>query len=223
MTESPDTPERPDDAAAQCAHCGEALAAEESFCTACGKPGTDAAEAPRRPSRARRNLERRDAKHRERQVKRASIWLLVIAALYLIAGTVTGMRLQSAAASAHELLAEYDDEERIPDEMLAEMGDADFETFGELRAAVDAEVTIAFVQAFVLGGIMILLFLWARRSPVPAFVTALCVFVVVTVVATVIEPSSLLKGIPVKILTVLLLLAGIKAALASRPDPDTAV
>jgi hypothetical protein len=60
------------------------------------------------------------------------------------------------------------------------------------------------------------LWVWARRAPLPAMVCALAIFVVVHVANAIIDPSTLYQGVIVNALAVAALVKGLKAALAAR-------
>ena len=89
-------------------------------------------------------------------------------------------------------------------------------TAGELRAKVKREPVQVLVVNLVLAGLMGVLWIWGRRAPLPAIACAFAMFVVVYVVSGVLEPSSIPKGILVKILSLAVLAKGLKAALAAR-------
>ena len=71
-------------------------------------------------------------------------------------------------------------------------------------------------RAVILSGIMIGLFFWGRKAPLPAIITALCVYLVVIVVNAVIDPSTIVQGIVLKVFFFLAMIAGIKAALVEQ-------
>jgi hypothetical protein len=63
---------------------------------------------------------------------------------------------------------------------------------------------------------MSVLWLWARRAPLPAIACALALYLVVQVVSAVLDPSSIMKGIIVKLFAFAALYKGLKAALDAR-------
>jgi hypothetical protein len=89
-------------------------------------------------------------------------------------------------------------------------------TASELRSAVKAEPVHALVVNLVLAAIMGVLWLWARRAPLPAIAGARAVFVVVQVVSAVVEPTTIYRGIIIKVIALLALGKGLRAALAAR-------
>jgi hypothetical protein len=95
---------------------------------------------------------------------------------------------------------------------------------GELRRAIEREPYLTLIAQLILAGLMAGLWLWARRAPLPAIGCALALFIVVQVGSALIDPTSLFKGLIVKIVALAALGAGLKASLAaralmSRPGP----
>jgi hypothetical protein len=68
----------------------------------------------------------------------------------------------------------------------------------------------------VLAAIMVGLALWSRRSPLPAVIVATATYVVVIVTNGIADPATLGQGWIVKLIIILFLFRGIKAALALR-------
>lgn len=86
----------------------------------------------------------------------------------------------------------------------------------ELRAQVERERVQGFAVPIGLGAVFFGLFVWARRAAVPALTTALLLFVTVHAVEAVIDPTTLPRGLFLKIFFLVGLVAGLKAALAQR-------
>ena len=68
----------------------------------------------------------------------------------------------------------------------------------------------------VLSGIMAVLAFWSRKAPLPAVLVATAIYFALIVLDAIIDPKTLAQGVPVKILFIILLVRGIKAALALR-------
>jgi hypothetical protein len=84
------------------------------------------------------------------------------------------------------------------------------------RRFVDSQQS--FVTGFVLGiGVLYLLFyFWALAQPLPAAFTGLTIYLLMLVADTIYDPSSLWRGIVVKIVVVLMLWRAIAAAMRYR-------
>lgn len=67
-----------------------------------------------------------------------------------------------------------------------------------------------------LGVLMVGLFVWSRRAPFPALVTALAAFITVHAVSAVLDPKTLFMGILVKIIAIVALARGVRAAFEFR-------
>ena len=60
------------------------------------------------------------------------------------------------------------------------------------------------------------LWVWAKKSLLPAILVALAVFVTVHVASAIIDPKTIVQGIIIKIVALVALTRGVKAALAAR-------
>jgi hypothetical protein len=215
-----------------CAACTASLDEGAAFCSACGRavegPGDMAGAAadavpgsasgdppapPPAPARADnpaahfgRSLVEGD---RTRRIRRASRWLAITAVLFAAFGTIYGLQARSQAGEAHAQLAQFDPAESV--ELEGEVF-----TVPELARQIDREVVLVFGVNYFLALVMLGLFFWSRRTPFPAMVTGLCVYLGVIVLSAVYEPKTLTQGIIVKAIFIAALIAGIKAALAER-------
>ncbi len=68
----------------------------------------------------------------------------------------------------------------------------------------------------VLSGIMAALAFWSRKAPLPAVLVATAVYFALIVLDAIYDPKTLTQGLPLKLLFIVLLVRGIKAALALR-------
>ena len=130
-----------------------------------------------------------------------SLWLktavlvdgLLLAALYATCGTFLGSKASKEADIADRQLQaiqqqyDWDEEIEIP-------VDGEHYTVAELRLQIQQTVRLIYVIYYVLAGIMLGLFLWARRSPIPAITTALCLWLALIVYQAIFDPSTILKG-----------------------------
>lgn len=85
---------------------------------------------------------------------------------------------------------------------IVEYNTADDTTVGWIAFGMDAVVAVVFL----------LLALWSRRNPVPAFTTALISYVLVVAAFGLLDPSNLLRGILLKIFIVAALVKANKDA-----------
>jgi hypothetical protein len=140
-------------------------------------------------------------------VASAARWVLIVGILFAMSGTYFGFQMQQAAKEARQGLAAWEDEDFI------RLEDGTESTVGELRAAIDDQVLFAFGINYLLAAIMVGLFIWARRAAFPAILTAFCVYVVVQVGNAMVDPSTIGKGLLLKGIVIIILLAGLRAAL----------
>ncbi len=200
-----------------CPQCGAEVTLNEQFCTGCGAEiGAEtkdtleqkAAVLAQRQSTRVRQQKRRE-QQRARKVGSAATVVLVMAILFAVFGTIMGFVQKSTADQAHRNIAGYADDEEL--ELEGEVW-----TAGELREQIDAEVLIVFVSNYILALIMLGLYFWARKSPLPALITALCVYLALWVMNAVLDPTTIAQGLLLKVIFIALLVSGIKAALAER-------
>jgi RNA polymerase subunit RPABC4/transcription elongation factor Spt4 len=190
-----------------CRKCQSLVPAGDQFCPTCGKKITEldrsigAALGPEAALEARRS----DA------VRKAVRWMIILGVLFIVFGTSFGVKNASEAARAKDALASFDDGMVWPVEVNGKSM-----TVGELRRRIDFELYSLFVVNYLLALAMFGLSFWARKSPFPAMMTALCLYLAVNVLNAIVEPASLAQGWLVKILFVAAMIGGLKAALAAR-------
>jgi len=89
--------------------------------------------------------------------------------------------------------------------------------FGGWRSLAAAVAGLAvLVVNGILAVLMGVLWLWARRAPLPAIACALALYLVVQVVSAILDPSSIMKGIVIKLIAFSVLYKGFTASLAAR-------
>lgn len=194
-----------------CPACGGSFQHGDEFCPGCGEalPEEVRAASARRPRTARTVRGRFAEQSRRGKVKAASVWILVLAGLFGLFGTIYGFKAKSDAEEAHRVLSLLEDDQPIPVE-------GKLIPAGELRRRIDREVIALFATNYLLAAILIGIFFWARVHPVPAFTTAFVLFLIVQVVNLVVDPETLFQGIVIKAIVIVVFLGGIKAALAER-------
>ena len=185
----------------RCERCGAELAASDLFCMECGASASSPA------------LEEADGQGRERpqRVQKASAWVLLAAIGFAVGGTVLGLVQNKEADKALQNLAGHpaNAEWSIP-------VNGKTVTVGELRKLVKREVRAVFVLNYALAAIMIGLYFWARRSPLPALITALCTFLALIAVNGIVDPATLLHALPLRVMFIFAVVAGIKTTLKER-------
>lgn len=206
-----------------CPSCAALMSASSDFCTDCGAAmeGTDGPPDAQAPAQAGPSVApslvrgRGTAKLREKSARksigRARKILVALSILFALVGAGVGYKTMQDAAESKRILAEL-----YQDDDVVEMDDGSTWKWGELKAQMDREVVTVFVIYFGLAILMAGLYFWARRSPFPAMLTGLCVYLVLIVGSGIVNPASLLSGILLKGFIVLALLAGVQSALAER-------
>lgn len=169
-------------------------------------PESPIASPARRP---RRGAGRHATRTRAGSTRSAGNWVLAIAILQLVFGVYFGMQHQKEADAALQELAAF------ADDMQLEI-DGAMQTVAELRRDVERERLQAFVVPIGLGVVFFGLFLWARRSALPALCTALALYVTVHAVDALADPTQIGRGIVLKVLCIAALASGIKSALQQR-------
>jgi len=144
-----------------------------------------------------------------KKVASARIWILVVAILQIVFGLGFGIQNSWDADKALTQLARFAPDERV------EVEGKEY-VVADLRAEVERERVQGFAVPLGLGAVFFGLFLWARRAAVPALATALLLFVTVHAVEAVIDPTTLPRGLILKVFFLFGLVAGLKAALAQR-------
>ncbi len=200
-----------------CEGCGAEREAQDAFCPGCGAAlgvqEVSDIEVPKKSARRKSNYTER---RHEKSVRKASNWVLAVAVILALAGTVIGMIGRSEGQAA---LAEFAME---PAETLMLLDDGTELTVGELRSAIESEVLFIFVVNYGIALIMLACWFWSKRSALPALTTALGVYVTMIAIEGVVDPASIFRGILIKALVISALLSGVRAALAQRSASEKA-
>ena len=141
-----------------CPACEKEIPLDDKFCAFCGKSTRVLTE------------------NEKTKIRKASKWILAISIMFIIFGTILGFMQRSIAVKAQANLAPYE-ESHIWETPI----NGKKYTVGELRANINQEVILVFITNYFLAAVMFGLFLWARKAPFPAMVTALCVYLAVIV------------------------------------------
>jgi len=159
--------------------------------------------------RPRRHAGKHATRTRNASTQSASRWVLAIAIMQLLFGLFFGWKHGKEAAQALRQLDSYATDEELTI-------DGTTHTAAALRQAVERESLQAYVVPIGLAVAFALLYLWARKSPLPALCTALALFVTIHAVEAIAAPTALARGVIVKVLFLAALASGIKSALQQR-------
>jgi len=172
------------------------MPSEDTYCSFCGKAAVVLTE------------------KEKKKIRKASKWILAISIMFVIFGTIMGFMQKSTAEKANSNLARYN----ASDVWETPINGKTY-TVGELRSQIKHEVILVFGTNYFLAAIMFGLYLYSRKAPFPAMVTALCVYLAVIVLNSIIDPQTIIQGIIVKIIFISALIAGIKTSLVARGLP----
>lgn len=176
-----------------CPHCSKDIPLTDSYCSLCGKEIKTLTP------------------EEQKKINRAAKWILALSILFIIFGTIFGFMQKSEAEKAKNNLAQFEDSFVIDEPINGKKY-----TVGELKDKIDQEVLWVFLTNYFLAVVMFGLYRWAKKSPFPAIVTALCVYLAVIVLNAIIDPLTIVQGIIIKIIFISALIAGIKSSLATR-------
>lgn len=200
-------------AAGPCPGCGGAVQQGDTFCNHCGVDLQEAAAVAARKAENKAVSQRRRGSRaqasRRNKILSAARYLLFLGILFLIVGTIQGFSARADAQRARANLQQDD-----PGEELDFQGET--VVVRDLLRQIDFEVVLTFGLNYLVGGILLALFFWARKSPFPATLTGLCVYLVMLVINASLDPTTLLHGILWKVLIIGGLVGGMNAALAER-------
>lgn len=191
---------------AACASCGAALRPRVVFCEACGaRTGAGTAPVspvpptrPRAPSPAagiaHRAMLRNRAKANEadnKAIRSARVCMAIVALLVVATGIFSWDSLNTELAKLHSNGLEVNEA-----------------VVGQLRAVL--------VAHFILAAIFVGLVIWAGRNAFAATLTGLVLWIALQLAAAALNPISLVQGIIIKIIVVVVMAGGIRAALQQR-------
>jgi predicted RND superfamily exporter protein len=137
--------------------------------------------------------------------------IAILAALFVLGGLLMFYTSGKEATEALQQLRELPDEMVFPEPIVGKTL-----TVAEVRQTVEREPYLVLGLNWLLALIMAGLYLWSRRSPFPAVIAALAVFVVVHVANAVVDPVTIVKGIILKVIAIIALVKGVRAGFAVR-------
>lgn len=176
-----------------CKSCGAMRQPNDRYCEGCG------AAAP--PAGRYIQADR---------VAQAGTMIWVIAALFAVGGAISYFLAKSTAAALLQKMAS------LPDDRVLSQAGGHVVTVARLRDQLLWQPAAVLTENLILAGIMCGLALWARRSPLPAIIVAAAIYGMVLLVAALQDPLSLARGSVIKVMVILALYRGVRAALAMR-------
>ncbi|MDJ0720749.1 MAG: hypothetical protein QNJ04_03925 [Desulfobacterales bacterium] len=176
-----------------CPHCSKQIPAADLYCAFCGEEIK--ALSP----------------EEQKKIKKAANWILALSILFIVFGTIVGFVHNKAAEKAKQNLTQFEDSAVLDEPINGKQY-----TVGELKTEIDQEVLWLFLTNYFLAAVMFGLYLWARKAPFPAMLTALCVYLAVIVLNAIVDPLSIAQGVVIKVIFIAALIAGIKSSLATR-------
>jgi hypothetical protein len=180
--------------AIKCDACGVIVKPNDRFCGSCGH------ELPSAETYTHRD-----------NVKKATGAIKLLAVLFVVSGLLMFYLSHRQAETALTNLAGMDAAAQYP----KPFGGHTY-TVGELRKQIVWESRSILIVNFILAAVMAGLAVWGRRSPLPAILVATATYVVVIATNALLSPATIGQGIYLKIIVIVLLARGIKAALALR-------
>lgn len=174
-------------------------------------PGSGPPPLPNRRSQVNEFRLKYAAREHKARSKASVHWLLGIGILFVIGGVFVGIMAGREADKALELLAEHE-----PDEMLDVPGRSQPVRVSALMDEVRSESLRVWVIHGVLAASFIGLSFWARKAPLPAAITGLCIYLVLLVVNLIVDPATLLQGVVIKGLFIAAMVKTITSAMTER-------
>jgi len=194
-----------------CGACPSHIRLGNELCEGCGRQVTEGDRSVLQEKHAAgdpRVLE--EAAARGKKVREGAKWIGALAVLFALSGVLMFFLQQTQTEAALNNLRQFQD-----DEVLQPI-DGKTYTAGELRTIVEREPYQILIINLVVAGLMTALWVWAKRAPLPAIACAFALFLVVHIGSALVDPSSLPKGMIIKILAIAALGKGLKAALEAR-------
>lgn len=204
-----------------CEECGELNDVADAWCSSCGaSTGRASVDGPARREPAARESRPRKAhggaaqraRHARlgRQVQSAGRWILVLAVVFFVSGSIVGYQTHRGAEEVRVALNTLDFDESY------ELETGEVFTVSEVHQQINREVLLAFGISYLLAFIMLGLFFWSKSSPMPAILTALGVYLVVLTLNAIVDPTSIFRGVILKVFILTGIGVGIRAAMDQR-------
>jgi len=191
-----------------CGACAMAIRVGDQHCPGCGRAVPDQ---DRSTLQVRLESSDYEANERSTKVRDAAKWIGVLAILFALSGVFMFFVQRGRVGDALANLRPFQD-----DELLTPPIDGKTYTAGQLRRMVEREPYQILIVNLIVAGLMAGLWVWAKRAPLPAIACAFALFIVVHVGSALADPTSIPKGIIVKVIAIVVLTKGLKSALAAR-------
>jgi hypothetical protein len=200
----------------RCAGCGDHLLLGDMHCGGCGKTVASSQTQAMAAHLAAQRLQRlRTNRTIDRTVNRASGVVGLLSLIFFLSAVGASVRGRTDTRKIRDMLATH------PQEQVLNV-EGEPMTVAQAQAQVRQMVVTPFVVNMVLAFIMLVLFFWARVSPLPAILVAASMFAMVHVFNAVLAPESLREGIVIKAFALVTLAIGIRAAVQHRGQAGAA-
>ena len=195
----------------RCPKCRASVQKGTKYCEQCG------AKIPTRADRIRAMNRSRERQDNLKNVNRGRVIILVVAVFTLLA----------AGISYFSGMSDVEQEIREADRAFAGMSSAERdeqmkETTGMTwQEAVDQDRGRVKLQGAIMAALAVIflaLWWWAQTNPFGAALSALLLYVTVTLIGAMVDPASLLQGIIIKVIIIVALVKSIQAAMAYEQE-----
>jgi len=85
-----------------------------------------------------------------------------------------------------------------------------------LDDTADVPLAATYASVLVLGAVFFALYIWARRNPLPAAICGLVVFVTLHLIDALVDPTTIVRGIIIKVIIIVVLARAISAGVRYR-------
>jgi uncharacterized membrane protein len=179
-----------------CKGCGKLPNGYDAFCGNCGQA-----------------LPKPESYTQRRQLKNATKAIRYLAILFLIVGIALFFLTKSNSEQALTRVASLPDSANYPALLAGKQY-----TVGQVRRELAWAPWSALLVNAILAVVMTILYFWGKRAPLAAIMVATATYFVVIIGNAIADPRTLAQGLIVKIIVIVMLVNGIKAALALRND-----
>jgi len=186
----------------KCSSCGAIITKVDTFCGDCGSR----VKVTELPGAVKMWDDEVTA-----SVNKASKWVFAIGIMFIVFGTFLGFMQKKTTDEAIANLVGYENSMTWSVPVNGKTV-----TVGELKRMIWFEYYGVFGINYFLAIVMLVIFKWSKTSPFSAFVTALSIYAGVIVLNAIIDPTTIIQGVIIKILVIGALIKGIKAAIPTR-------
>jgi predicted nucleic acid-binding Zn ribbon protein len=177
-----------------CPACGITVKPNDRFCDGCGHA-----------------LPSGEHRMHQRHVREATSVIKMLALLFSVMAPIMFLITKSKASAALSSLEGMNPEAAYPIPV-----DGVTYTVRALREQLLWEQWGVLIINLILAAVMTGLAIWGKRAPLPAVLVATATYAVVNVANAIVDPGTLGQGLLLKIIIIIFLAKGIKAALALR-------